>query len=121
MSEQPSGHPPPCQPGHMRRLTIASLVFALAAGGIVWLVTAFILRDLSESFISSVLTQAKGEAEAVANLAADGNALGEGTTTESVTAGDDAAIDTDSLLAPGISNGDRGLPASCVRDSSVAR
>ena len=73
----PLNAPPPCQPGHLRRLTMASLVFAVAAGIIVWLVTAFILRDLSESFITSVLTQAKGEAEAVANLAADGGALGD--------------------------------------------
>ena len=89
-----------CEPGQLRRLTIASVVFALSVGAIVWLVTAFVIRDLSESFISSVITQAKGEAEAVANLAADQSALGEGDTVETTKAAPDAAIDADALLAP---------------------
>lgn len=89
-----------CQPGQLRRLTIATVVFVLAVGAIAWLVTIFILRDLSESFITSVITQAKGEAEAVASLAADQGALGEGDIVDTVHAREDSAIDPDALIAP---------------------
>ena len=90
----------PCRPGHARRLAIATVVFAAAVLGVAWMVSAFILRDLSQSFVSRIITQAKGEAEAVAHVASDQGALGEADTVDSVHGGRNTAIDADALLAP---------------------
>jgi signal transduction histidine kinase len=82
----------------VRRLTAASVAFAVVALGIVWAVTAFIMRDLSKTYVSRVITQAKGEAEAFARMANDQALIGEGDARETITGVPGGAIDPDALM-----------------------
>src|SRR5687768_10125785 len=82
-----------CHRAHVRRLTVATIVFVLAAGAIAWGVMAFILRDMSQEYLERVISAAKDEAEAVARMANDPS-MGEG---EPVASAD---IDPQAVLEP---------------------
>jgi len=87
-------------PVHVRRLTVATTLFALAVVVATWLGSELILRDLSDSFVSRVFAQAKEEVEAVARVASDPESMGEGDRQEPVRGGPDAAFDADVVLRP---------------------
>jgi signal transduction histidine kinase len=85
---------------HVRRLTVAAILFALAVVVAIWLGSELILQDLSDSFVSRVFAQAKEEVEAVARVAGDPESMGEGDRQEPVRGGADAALDADVVLRP---------------------
>lgn len=107
----PPARPAP-RPSHVRRLAVAGLVFAGAVVLVGWLVGELILRDLSSSYVTGIITQAKEEAESVAAVAGDPGMLGEGEEQEAVRGGADAAIDADVILDPLLSDlrDERGRP-----------
>ena len=103
----------------MRRLTVASIVFAATVGAIVWSVSAFIMRDLSESYVSRVITQAKGKAEAVARMVNDPSTLADGEMKESMPR--DGAMDPDVLLPGPQIFDDQGEPIEPVESLEFFR
>jgi signal transduction histidine kinase len=93
---------PACKPksrsDHVRRLFVAIAFFAAAVGVVVWLVSTIILRDLSENYVTGVLTQAQQETEGFLRAYYESEEASEGEIVEGVRGAPDSAIDPDLVL-----------------------